>query len=321
MSESIVWLLSSSGRRGALLRILQGTPVAAGSRVVAIDRSPLTAAGQLADSFHQVPAIGDLDFIPTVLEICRTEHVDVIVPTIDTELMIYAQNKEAFAEIGVTVLVSSPEVISLAADKLLFHNWLVDNGLPSVPTFPAIDLPNTAELGAVIAKPRGGSSSIGVIAADSLSELPLGSLSDDYIVQHKAEGQELTVDFAVHGDGSFLGCVPRRRLEVRSGEVSKGITVRNPAIEELARHLASRLPGAHGILNFQCFFQPETEELAIIELNGRVGGGFPLSHQAGATFFEALVCEAPMVCDDWLDSMLMLRFDDAVFVSDWMGAQ
>lgn len=301
------WLVSSGGRRGALVKILQRD----GARVIVTDMSPLSAAGQLADGFELVPRISDEAFVPTMLRLAECHGVDTIVPTLDPELHVYARHRDQFRAIGTRVLVSAPEVTAISWDKWHFHQWLVAAGLPTVDTYERSGFDPGVLDGPVVAKPRNGSSSIGVVFADRASALPLERMGDEYIIQSRAPGVELTVDFAVGADGRFLGAVPRRRLEVRAGEVSKAVTVRVPEVEERARAFATTLPGPFGILNTQVFFDPETRHSQIIELNARVGGGYPLSDRAGADFFAALDSGKPVT--DWEDGLVMVRYDEAAF--------
>src|SRR5207249_141203 len=84
-------------------------------------------------------------------------------------------------------------------------------------------------------------------------------------------------------DGSVACVVPRRRLETRAGEISKGYTVRDAEIEAWGRRVCGRLPDAAGPITLQCFRRRDGH-LAFIEINPRFGGGFPLSLHAGADY-------------------------------------
>jgi carbamoyl-phosphate synthase large subunit len=139
------------------------------------------------------------------------------------------------------------------------------------------------------------------------------------VVQATAPGDEYTVDVLVQRDGRCVCTVPRRRLEVRAGEVSKGVTVRNAAIEHLTKDVAERLPGAYGVLNIQLFHDPATGNVQVIEINPRFGGGYPLSQRAGAPLARWLLEEvaglpSSATNQEWRAGVVMLRFDDAVFV-------
>lgn len=307
------WLVSSGGRRGALVRILQGLPAPERGWVLVTDASRLSAAGLLADEFETVPPIAEDGFLPTMIDLCRINQIASIVPTIDTELVAYAERKDAFAAVGTDVLVSSPDIVRLSMDKWELHKWLRGAGFPSVDTYERRGFVPGLLSGPVVAKPRAGSSSVGVLIAEDASRLSLDALPDDYIIQSRASGYELTIDFAVGRDGALLGAVPRRRLEVRAGEVSKAITVRTAWLDEFVRDFAAALPGAYGVLNVQIFVDPDTRSLTVIELNARVGGGYPLSFQAGADFFSPLARNVGAGGDHWDEGVVMVRYDDAVF--------
>lgn len=317
MNKGHVWLLSSGGRRGALLQILRGVQQKDDSMVIVTDASELSAAGRLADHFELVPRIQHPDFVPRILEICKKYNVDTVVPTIDTELEVFARNRDKFAVIGVDVLVSVPDVIQLSSDKWKFNSWLEQNDFPAIKTFEVEGFAPDMISGPVVAKPRGGSSSIGVFRAENAAKLDLNGLSADYIIQEQIEGVEVTIDFAVSRTGQFLGAVPRKRIEVRGGEVSKGVTIRHRALEDFARRFAEALPGPYGVLNVQVFLNEETGEFRVLELNARVGGGYPLSDVAGANFFARIASGAEQPIDSWQENLLMLRYDEAVFVPDF----
>lgn len=315
------WLLSSAGRRGALVKLLRQEPInGQPTGVVATDLSQLSAAGYLADFFEGVPRVTNPAFIDRTLEIAAKHNVKHIIPTIDPEISVYADHRPEFQAAGVNVWVSSPEVAQLGWDKWHLYQWLRTNDLPTVETYEVRASPGAAIVGPVVAKPRSGSSGIGVVQAETVGQLDVSSLDDSYIIQRRAPGFEVTVDFAVAHDGRILGLVPRRRLEVRGGEVSKGITVDYPEVRATALAVAESLPGAYGALNVQLFFDPATRETNVIEINPRFGGGYPLTHAAGANFIQALLRDSQGEAVEhlaWEPNTLMLRYDSEVIVRDF----
>ena len=59
-----------------------------------------------------------------------------------------------------------------------------------------------------------------------------------------------------------------------------------------------------------------------IEINPRFGGGYPLSYAAGANFPKMIIQEYILdedinFVDDWVENLLMLRYDSNVFVNDY----
>jgi carbamoyl-phosphate synthase large subunit len=256
-----------------------------------------------------------------VSEICRTQQIRVVVPTIDTELSFYAQNRERFANIGTTVLISAPEVIELTNDKRNTHAWLRREGLPTVRQAAAEEVLSDPRDWAfpLITKPPGGSSSVGVKVVQNLEQLRSALDGTDCLVQTLAPGKEYTVDFLADEDGKCICAIPRLRLETRGGEMSKGVTMKCRPVIELTEHLCTRLPGPYGVLNVQMFWEQDTGELNVIEINPRFGGGYPLSWEAGGKYPQWIIEEILKIPttasgDGWRDRLLMLRYDESIFV-------
>jgi carbamoyl-phosphate synthase large subunit len=314
-------LVSSAGRRVELLRAfrtaLAGLDI--DGKLLASDRSWFASAFHDADLGMVVPGCLDADFVPTMLDVCAAHAVGLVIPTIDTELAVLAAHRDQFAEIGTTVAVSGPQTVALAEDKVATNAWFVDHDIPTVDMAHAIDVLDgiTPWEFPAISKPRCGSASIGVaLVRDRLELLGLPGLHDR-IVQAVAPGHEHSVDVLVDRSGEPVCVVPRRRLEVRAGEVSKSVTVRNHHLIDLMTRLVSGLPDAFGALNVQCFVSGD--ELRVIEINARFGGGFPLTMHAGADFPRWLLEEhlglpSTAAFDAWHDDLVMLRYDAAVFV-------
>ena len=150
-------------------------------------------------------------------------------------------------------------------------------------------------------------------------ELTHSTQGEPYLVQSIAVGEEYTVSCYIDRAGKTRCAVPRKRLETRGGEVSKGITFRHEGLQGLAARACESLPGAWGAMNIQIFLDPITQDMRIIELNPRFGGGFPLAWKAGAHYPRWLIEEClglPLSAqdNDWKDGLVMLRWDAAVFV-------
>ncbi|MCA9674637.1 MAG: ATP-grasp domain-containing protein [Myxococcales bacterium] len=323
MTTPIRVLISSAGRRVELLRLWRRAlaSLELEGSVLGADISRLSAAYHEADHSFQVPRCTAPDFVPEMIELCRRERIAIVVPTIDTELPALAAARSEFAAVGTRVHVSAPEVIAIGYDKRTTHAWFVAQGLPTVLQAEPSDVLSAGRRWAfpLIAKPVRGSSSIGLARVENVDELARLTEGKDYVVQQIATGVEYTVDVFVDRGGRCRCAVPRRRLEVRAGEVSKGMTVREPSVIDLAVRVAEALPGAWGCLNIQIFHDAETGQLALIELNPRFGGGFPLSCEAGADYprwiLEEVLGRPSTAHDRWTDGLVMLRYDAAVFRS------
>jgi carbamoyl-phosphate synthase large subunit len=291
-------------------------------RITAVDATPYCAAGHSADAFYLVPRCNDPAFLSEIQRICAREEIHLIVPTIDSELPVFAGAQDCFQKNGTRVAISSPETVAICQDKTLTHQWMVDHGIP-VPrqVKPEIVLNDPAQWSLpLIVKPIDGSASIGVRVIQSFDELAAVVLnSRNLIVQELVNGAEHTINVFMNSHGRCLCAVPHCRIETRSGEVSKGVTVKNRHLMDLGTAIAEMLPGAFGPLNIQCFLTP-AGDIKLIETNARFGGGYPLAHRSGTAMTRWLLeyilgREPEERFDDWEDGLTMLRYDESVFVS------
>lgn len=325
-TKTLTLLLSSAGRRVELLRHFRRDAAALGLdlRIIATDlQAPWSSACRDADECHVVPRVDDPAYIEETLSICEQHGVDLVVPTIDPELLPLAAHKAAFVAGGTDVLVSSPDIVRTARDKLETARLFERCGVPAPKSAEPAEVLASPDswTGPVILKPRGGSSSIGLKRLASAATLAGETIPDGYVVQEQLQGEEYTINLYFGPDGE-PGCViPHLRREVRSGEVSKGVTRRHEALEAVSWKVGKALggDGARGPLCIQAIVTPEGR-IGVFEINARFGGGFPLAHAAGAAFTRWVLEEAAglpsTVNNDWRADIAMLRYDAALFVED-----
>jgi carbamoyl-phosphate synthase large subunit len=316
-------LISSAGRRVVLARAFRHAlhDLGLAGEVMATDASRLSSAFHAADRAFLVPPVSSPDFVPEMLRLCRDEGIRLVVPTIDPELAPYAEHRDAFAQIGTTVGISLPEVIRIAEDKGRTHRWLMGHGFPTVEQASPEEIMAQDERWSfpLMVKPRAGSAAIGVTVVRDRMHLEVATRGGDFVVQTIAGGAEYSVDLLADRRGRCRCAVPRRRIEVRAGEVSKGMTARCGPVEECAAQLIQALPGAYGVLTAQIFFDEDSGDLRVIEINPRFGGGYPLAWNAGANYprwmiEELLGLPSTSSRGSWREQLVMLRYDDAVFI-------
>jgi carbamoyl-phosphate synthase large subunit len=316
-------LVTSAGRRNQLIACFRedAAQLALPLRVLAVDHYPESSPACLqADARFAVPHCTDAGYAPRLLDLCAKHEVGLLVPTIDPELRVLSAHREAFAAIGTHVVVSAPEVVALCQHKQRSAERLAAAGIATPKTLGLADyLRDPAQLrDPVIAKPNGGSASLGIVRPGHPGELaaldPRG-----YIVQELWQGREYTVNVFFDRTGHLHCAVPHERLEVRAGEVSKGVTRRLASLAKVAWQLPELLPGASGPLCFQAIVTASGETV-VFEINARFGGGYPLAHRAGARMSQWLLEEAaglPLSAhDDWREGVTMLRYDTAIFVDE-----
>lgn len=319
-------LFTSAGRRVSLIRLFRKALDELGlkGKLVTTDLSKDAPAPYAADIRESVPRVTDPGYIEELKNICLRHNICLLVPLIDTELHLLAPHRELFANIGVTLLVSSPAVNEICFDKCRTAVFFRNSGFMTPKIFDPLELLSSSQTNyPLLLKPADGSCSVGVHKIRNAREL---EFFVDYvpnaIVQELISGQEYTLDILVDFEGNVRSVVPRLRIETRAGEVSKGMTVKHRAIMDAGKRLVEALPGALGCITVQCFLTPDGD-IVFIEVNPRFGGGFPLAAEAGADFprwiIEMMLNRNPEIeLDGWCDGLVMLRYDEAIFIDKGM---
>ncbi|MBQ4482166.1 MAG: ATP-grasp domain-containing protein [Lachnospiraceae bacterium] len=317
-------LVLSAGRRVELVNCFKAARDRLGIRgkIVAADASNLAPALYFADVKEQVPYISDNDgYVRAIIDICVRHDVSLIVPTIDTELLLLAERKEEIeGSTKARVLISSYEVIRICRDKTNTQRWLEENGF----LVPRMISDGEIEAGKVsyplFIKPLDGSSSINAFRAEDKEEIDTyRRLIGDgrYIIQDFMEGTEYTIDCFLDFEGKIITVVPRIRIATRSGEIAKGRIVRDEAIIEDVTKLLERLKPI-GHITIQCMRTGRGIEY--IEINPRFGGGAPMSIMAGAdsceNLYRLLSGEMLQRREDFRENVTFLRFDASIMLNE-----
>ena len=313
-------LITSAGKRVALVKAFKETLLKYfhDSKVYTTDMNPrMPPAAYVSDGCISVPRVTSEDYIGILQEICQKYDIGLVVPTIDTELSILSANKSIFEEIGTHLCVSEYDFIMMCRDKRNTGAFFENNGIrvPQPidryhPRFP------------MFAKPYDGSLSSNMHYIKTAEDLTAEILADPKLIFmeyiYKKKYQEYTVDMYFARDHQLKMAVPRERIEIRAGEINKGRTVKEFLEPYIHQHL-SYIEGCEGCICGQFFYNKENNDVVGIEINPRFGGGYPLSYAARANYPEFLIREyflgeSILYSDDWTDGMLMLRYDDAIFV-------
>ena len=287
---------------------------------IGADANELSAALQLCDKKYIVKPIKHPDYVKELLGIVKRNKVKLLVPTIDTDLLILAKNKAKFASLGCCVLVSEPAAVSICQDKRRTHKFLSKNGFNTPDTIAvATALRRKGISWPCLLKPWDGAASKGVTTVYDRKELAFFARRiPNCVVQELAKGIEHTCDVFVDFDMQVRCVVPRKRIQVRSGEVSKGQVVKNRRIMTQAAEVIKILKAGPGVITLQCFLQPDGE-IIFTEINPRFGGGVPLAIKAGANFpkwiLQQLIGQKPRIkFDGFKDGLIMLRYDAEVWL-------
>ncbi len=314
-------LLLSAGRRVELAQAFKSETISKqlSSRLFATEMKPeLSAACQVVDKAFKAPRVTDPSYIDFLLNCCKSNGIGLVIPTIDTELLLLSQNRKKFKEQGVNVIISSEFLVGACRDKRLTKDVFFELGIdtPKIYDRSAINFP-------CFSKPYDGSCSLGATALQSAEMLTESIFSDEKMMFMElidSTHTEFTIDAYFDRNERLVCFVPRERIEVRAGEINKGVTRRNYVYEYLLPKL-QQLKGAMGCITLQIFANERTGRFAALEINPRFGGGYPLSYSAGANYpgwliDEYLLNKEITFFDQWEDSLMMLRYDAKVLVHD-----
>ena len=282
------------------------------------DPNPLAPALAVVDRRIELPTAIDSDaFLDALCDFLVRESIDLVIPTIDPDLVRLDRWRDQIAERSprARLLVSPSSVIRIARDKRLSRDAFAALGA-EVPEAVDPDAPDLAF--PLFIKPASGSASIGAVRVNDADELRARlAETADPMVERLIGGDETTVDVLLDMSGHALCAVPRRRLQVRGGEVTRGVVERSPELEALAMVIASGL-GCIGPVTVQ-FRNPAPGRWVAMELNARMGGGLPLAIGAGADWprwiLQMAVGRAPSVSNATVhDGMVMTRTDRSIFL-------
>ena len=305
-------LLTCSGRRSYFVEIFK-EGVGDRGLVFACDCSADAPALQKADKAFIVPPVDHQDYVGTLLAICNDHRIGLLVPALEHELLLLAMHRAHFLAIGTVPLVSTPEVSATCFDKLATYNVLSKCGLLVPHTFESLDAARTTLARGDIAfplvvKPRRGVSSIGTHCAEDDEELELfyrlakkeiehSFLADpnatdpqrNVLIQERLLGEEYGMDVVNDLNGNYVCTFVKRKIRMRAGQTDRAVTVRDDRLEMIGQIIGEKL-GHIGLLDCDAFMTKHG--CYVIDMNPRIGGGYPFSHMAGANLPAALIAWA-----------------------------
>lgn len=314
-------LFTGVGRRIELLQAFRNAALVLNKelKVYGADMAGTAPALAYCDFTRKVVAMKDPSYIENLLQICRADHIDLLIPTIDTDLLVLSENREKFEAIGTIVMISAPEKIRICRDKNNTSQFFVDCGLYA--PMPVNDWREYISGYPAFIKPKDGSSSINAFKVDNEEELKTyAEQIEDYIVQPFVSGHEYTIDIFCDWDGNPVSIVPRERMQVRAGEVLKTRIELDQTMIEESKKLCHEFKPC-GPMTVQLIRDDEGVDW-FIEINPRFGGGAPLSMKAGARSAEAILklLDNENVGEyEIADGAIYSRFDQSVCITEGKG--
>lgn len=317
-------LILSCGTRNKLIRFFKETfsRLPEGGRVIATDCSPWAPALYEADACYLVPRMTEPGYLEKILDICRKEKADGILPLFEDELELLSENRGMFEAEGIRAVVSEPETVALCRDKYLFYEHLANHDLPALPTCRGLEeftrQRNAGKMDfPVFVKPVKGCGSAGISRADDweLLEALSGHAKEEMLIQQFADGEEfgadIYVDLLTHRPISIF---TKKKVRMRAGETEKSISVKDQELFDLIERavLTLRLAGPADMDLFRV-----DGVYYISEINPRFGGGYPHAYHCGVNFPELIAAnlagqENRKAYGAYEAGMCMMKFSDEI---------
>jgi len=280
-----------------VIRCLRADPGWRG-RIVGLAYDALDTAvydASLVDEAHLIPypAAGCTAVLTRLLEVHGRTPIDVLLPTLDTELSNMVAIAPELERCGIATLLPRAESLRLTS-KLELDAFCRTHGLRSPPT---VVLEGPRHLEALpFAYP------IAVKGAWHGAEIARGPeeaahayarirkrWGSPVLAQQVVEGEEYDVLMLGDGAGRLIGSVAMRKMGVTdSGKAWSAVTVSDTALHQLAERAFAAL-GWRGALELELIRDEVTGAYHLIEINPRFPAWCYLSVGAGANLAAALV--------------------------------
>ena len=284
-------------------------------RVIAADIDPLAVGLYLVPAGQRVlvPRGDDASFVETLLATAQAHGADLVIPTVDVELLPVSAAVGRFTEKGIRVLVETATTLERCLDKYeLMQRCAEAVRVPRTVLWgPETTDAQLASLGVpLIAKPRRGAGGRGFAVYDSAEAALLPPRDDSYILQEYLPGDEFSIDVLARPDRHVVAAVPRRRDKVDSGIAIAGRTVSDDGLVAFGKAVAEIIE-ATGVVNVQARRAVDGTP-ALLEVNARFPGTMALTRAAGVDMPRLAVKAAfgGELPDD-------LEFDEVAMVRHW----
>ncbi|MBI5179270.1 MAG: ATP-grasp domain-containing protein [Nitrospinae bacterium] len=317
MKKQVNVLITAASRRVALIRgFAEGLKKAgAAGRVVVTDSDPLSPGLFFCSGHHIVPLATSPDYIPAIKEICKSEDISLLIPTIDEELPIFGKHKEEFRLMGVRIPVSDEEIGNVCNDKYKTYLFFKENGLPFAETWLPDEVRKLKPELPLFIKPRFGRGAVQAYPIFKKKELDFFlDYVQDPIVQRFLPGKEYTVDVLCDFEGRVISVVPRHRMVIRSGVCDRGMTEKNQKLMALAEEAAKKLRLV-GAANLQC--KVDGDNIQFFEVNARFSGAIQLTINAGADFphmmLQMLNGGVKPCIGEFEDKLTMVSYEESLY--------
>lgn len=208
--------------------------------------------------------------------------IKIIFPLSHWELSSLAEDKIFFKKKKIEVIVSDKKIIDICKNKIKTIKFLKESKI----LFPQIVNYNKIKNSLPIVKKR----IIGNGSKDQQiffypDEVPYKN-NNNFFYQKYYNWEEFGLDILNDLNGEYFHSCARKKLLIRAGDTDKAKIVTNKKFTEIAKKISKALRHI-GILDIDFLFNGS--KILILDLNPRIGGGYPFTHEAGFNYLEEIL--------------------------------
>ena len=248
-------------------------------KIISSDTNPISAGFYLSDAHEVLPEVDNQSYTTRLFEIISKHNIGILMPSSGHDIYNFSRNKGNLLDRGAVAVVSDEDTMEKCRDKMETFTFLSQK---FASPYTTVD-PNKIIEFPLIAKPRFGKGSKGVVKIDNDDDLKyVQSKNDNLIFQEYLPGTEYTIDVLSDLEGEPIIAVPRIRIQTKAGISTIGKNVKDDSISETCKSIAKYLK----IIGPCCIQMKETKDgiLKVVEVNPRLGGGTIFTALAGANF-------------------------------------
>lgn len=313
-----------TGAGGAAIPFLTRSLQKHGYRVLTADMDPFAGGLYVSDKGFVIPKADDPRFLPAIEKICSNEHVDVIIPLVDEELIAVAGLEGE----SVIPLIPRMDFIRTCLDKYTLIRTLQEHHIPAPRTVLATEGPDDIGYPCIV-KPRTGRGSRDVGIIHTAKEFrdwsrKAGKNAGLFILQEYLYGTEYTVSVVAWRDGPVQAVVPKEII-AKKGITRFAVTRRHTGIGKYCEEIQEKLHG-DGPFNVQLRCDGESGQPYLFEINPRYSTTVSLTILAGCEEIHGLIQQAlngpeAFRFTPWNEDIVLMRNnEDYAVTEEQLGA-
>lgn len=245
------------------------------------------------DEFYKVSPAADVkEYLEDIIDICKNENIDYILPFIDIEVDVFNTHRHIFEKLGVKLLIAEKHCIDICRDKLRTYEQLSgDKEIKLINSYTKEYIDKQIEDDNfryhLLVKPLDGRSSEGLRRINSKYDWYAFINSEDtdrYVMQDFIKGEVITADIVRDKYKNSVAVLRKELIRTKNGAGLSVYVYEDKKLEKTVKHIADKLD-VLGCVNME-FIKTDEEEYYFLECNPRFSGGVEFSHIAGYNFLK-----------------------------------